>query len=171
MKAFSVLLLFLLPFSLNAQIITTFAGGGASLGDGGSAISASLTDPRGGTFDKYGNYYIADGLGENRIRKVNTVGVITTVAGSGIGGFGGDQGPATSALLNAPIAIKLDNVGNIYIADIQNNRIRKVDATTGIISTIAGCSDTGGYNGDNIPATTALLYNPTDICLDKSGNL
>ena len=172
MKGYSVLILLLLPFSLIGQIITTFAGGGTgSLGDGGLATAASLKDPRGGTFDKYGNYYVADGLGENRIRKVSTTGIITTIAGNGTGGFGGDLGSATSALLNAPIAVKLDNKGNIYIADFQNNRIRKVDAITGIISTVAGCSDTGGYNGDNIPATTAMLYNPTDICFDQSGNL
>ena len=125
---------------LKAQIITTYAGNGTPTyaGDGGPATSASFNDPIGIAIDAAGNIYVAD-LNNNRIRKINkTTGIISTVAGNGTAGFSGDGGLAVSASLNNPSGVCVDNAGNIYIADDQNFRIRKVDAVTGIINTIAG---------------------------------
>ncbi len=116
-----------------------------------------------------GNYYIAD-YGNNRIRKVNSAGIITTIAGiSSIGGFSGDNGPATAAQLGFPSDIALDAAGNIYFTDKNNNRIRKIN-TSGIITTIAGTGALG-YNGDNIPATDAYLHGPGGIATDGAGNV
>jgi hypothetical protein len=106
--------------------------------------------------------FIADSE-NNRIRAVNTsTGIITTVAGNGTGGFSGDGGPATRAMLKHPTGVDVDGSGNLYIADTQNNRIRMVSAATGIITTVAG-NNSFGYNGDNIPATSATLWNPTGV--------
>ena len=154
---------------INAQIITTIAGGGTSLGDGGTATSAALNAPNKCVFDKYENFYFAEPL-EGRIRKINTAGIITTIAGTGNNGYNGDDIPATSAEINDAPAIMFDANGDLYIADAENNRIRKVDITTGIITTVVG-TGVGGYNGDNIPATSAEIYSPTDICFDATGNL
>jgi len=154
---------------LKAQIITTFAGGGSSFGDGGPATAAALNAPNKCIFDKYGNFYFAEPL-EGRIRKIDTNGNISTVAGTGTNGYNGDNISATSAELNNPPAIIFDAMTNLYIADGANNRIRKVDAVTGIITTVAGIGEVG-YNGDNIPATSAKIYSPTDISFDKTGNL
>ena len=158
--------------NLNAQIITTFAGNGIHgyCGDNGAATSACLNDSFGGqiTVDAAGNIFIAD-ADNNRIRKVNTSGVISTIAGNGIGGYSGDGGPATSASLSTPIGVAVDGLGNIYIADFVNNRIRKVD-TSGVISTIAGNGDLG-YSGDGGPATSASLRNPIGIAVDALGNI
>jgi type IX secretion system substrate protein len=170
MKIWASLLL-LFPFALHAQTINTFAGGGISgVGDGGPATAATIADPVGGIFDQYGNYYIASNLGGNRIRKVDTKGIITTVAGNGTPGYTGDGGLATSAHLYNPASVAFDSLGNFYIAEIQNCTIRKVDIKTGVITTIAG-NGSPGYGGDNGPATAAILASPNDICFDKSGNL
>jgi trimeric autotransporter adhesin len=109
--------------------------------------------------------------GNNRIRKVNlsTV-VITEVAGNGTAGYLGDSGAATSAELNAPYGVAVDTSGNIYIADTSNNRIRKVTASTGKISTVAG-NGTYGYSGDGAAATSAELYLPTGVAVDASDNI
>src|SRR5437764_164967 len=136
------LLLVLLALSpaVCGQIITTAAGNGtgALSGDGGPATSASLSQPYGVTADIAGNIFIAD-TANNRIRLVNmSTGIITTVAGNGIGGFSGDGGPATSATLNFPRGVGLESGGNIFIADASNHRIRVVNHNTGIITTIAG---------------------------------
>ena len=112
-----------------AGVITTVAGGGSSLGDGGAAAAAQLNAPHGAALDGAGNLYIAD-TGNHRIRKVDTAGVITTVAGT-TQGFSGDGGAATAAQLNQPIGAALDGAGNLYIADTDNHRIRKVD-TAGV---------------------------------------
>jgi sugar lactone lactonase YvrE len=129
--------------------------------------------------DDAGNLYVAD-TGNHRIREV-TAGTISTVAGTGIGtalclnvptqegGYNGDNIPANTAQLNAPVAVNHDPGGNLYIADFYNHRIRKVD-TTGIITTYGG-NGMGGYNGDGIPATSAQIYNPAGMDLDLSGNL
>ena len=165
------ILFLLMPFCVNAQIITTFAGGGTgAFGDGGPATAAKVPDPAGGTFDKNGNYYCAEPTA-HRIRKISNTGIITTIAGNGTSGFSGDNGPATAAQLNDPYAIILDSIGNFYIADENNSCVRRVDVVTGIITTIVGTGLTSGYGGDNGPATNALLSAPTDLCFDKSGNL
>ena len=157
-----------------AQIITTIAGiydSNAYNGDTIAATAVHLASPDNVILDGAGNYYISDTY-HDRIRKVDAAGVITTIAGTGTtmgGGFSGDGGPATAAQLNAPLGMVFDHAGNLYIADNYNNRIRKI-STTGIITTIAG-TDTAGYNGDNIPATTAQLNSPHFIAFDAAENL
>lgn len=151
-------------------IITTVAGNGlgGSTGDGGQATAAELNSPEGICIDAIGNLYISDKNG-NRIRKVNTSGIITTIAGNGTSGYTGDGGYATAATLNNPQGITLDNAGNLYIADYSNNCIRKI-STAGIITTIAG-NGTQGYSGNGGQATLAKLYNPNDVCVDGLGTL
>lgn len=155
----------------NAPIITTVAGIGTQSfsGDGGPAVNAGLFGPVGIAFDSAGNYYIADGYNE-RVRKVNIVtGIITTVAGDGGYGYSGDGGPATSAKV-APTDVAVDSAGNLYISDVYSSTIRKVTASTGIITTIAG-NGTAGYSGDGGPATSAELNAPRALTLDASGNV
>jgi len=153
-----------------AGTITTIAGNGKEgfSGDGGPAPSAELTFPVEVAVDPAGNVYIAD-EGSNRIRKVNTAGTISTIAGNGKDGFNGDGGPATSASLNDPRGVAVDPTGNVYITDRGNNRIRKVN-TAGIISTIAG-NDTQGFSGDGGPATSASLNKPREVAVDLAGNV
>jgi hypothetical protein len=143
-------------------IITTVAGSGNTLffGDGGPATDAGLYWPTGVFVDGSGNIYIADRL-NNRIRMVNSNGIIATVAGNGSKGFSGDGGPATDASLSSPHNIVVDAAGNIFIADFSNNRIRKVDAN-GIISTVAG-DGIEGFSGDGGPATDASLNSPEGL--------
>src|SRR5207237_4104144 len=116
--------------------ITTVAGNGTAgySGDGGPATSAQLNAPFGVAVDGGGNIYISE-WSNHRVRKVSASGVITTIAGVGIGGFGGDGGPATDAALNSPEGVAVDSAGNVYIADSFNNRIRKID-TSGRITTV-----------------------------------
>jgi sugar lactone lactonase YvrE len=132
-------------------IISTVAGGGNG-GDGGPATQAGLFEPTGVAVDASGNLYIAE-WGGQRVRKVDTNGIITTIAGNGHAGFSGDGGPATQAELNKPGEVSVDAAGNVYITDIANNRVRRVD-TNGTIKTIVG-HDSGEYNGDGGPATQA----------------
>ncbi|MCM3038592.1 S-layer homology domain-containing protein [Paenibacillus motobuensis] len=150
--------------------ISTVAGGKGSgySGDGGSATSAKLSYPEGVAVDSSGNLYIAD-KGNHRIRKVDTSGTISTVAGTGDRGYSGDGGDATSAQLNSPFGVAVDHNGNLYISDTFNHRIRKVDAA-GKISTIAG-TDGPGYWGDGVPAISALFNQPIGIAVDSSGNV
>jgi sugar lactone lactonase YvrE len=153
-------------------IITTIAGGNTSgsLGDGGPATNAMLNTPGGLSLDSAGNLFIADS-GNNRIRRVDAAsGIITTVAGNGAAAFAGDGGPATSASLNSPFGVAVDSTGNLYIADTVNGRIRRVDAATGNITTVAGTGATA-FNGDGIAATTANLNLPAYLAFDSSGNL
>jgi trimeric autotransporter adhesin len=153
-------------------IITTVAGDGTFgyKGDGGPATSAGLFYPLGIAVDASGNIYIAD-TSNNRIRLVTrSTGIITTVAGDGTYGYKGDGGPATSASLHNPWGIAVDASGNIYIADIDNHRIRLVTRSTGIITTVAG-DGTFGYRGDGGPATSAGLYYPYGVAVDASGNI
>jgi uncharacterized protein (TIGR03437 family) len=148
-------------------VITTVAGGGATLGDNGPATSAQLYSPKGVAVDSAGNLYIADTYNQ-RIRKVSN-GVITTVAGTGTHGpSSGDNSPATSASLFSPTGVAVDSAGNLYIADTGNSRVRKV--SNGVITTVAG---TGGYgfSGDNGLATSAEVFNPEGIAVDAAGNL
>lgn len=155
-----------------AGIITTFAGNGTPAygGDSGLATAAQLNYPEGIGVDKGGNVYIAD-LYNNRIRKVDAnTGIITTVAGNGTGGYSGDDSLATNAALYDASAVAVDDSGNIYISDFYNNRIRKVTAATGIITTIAG-NGIGGYSGDDSVATSAEIFHPQGVAVDDSGNV
>jgi uncharacterized protein (TIGR03437 family) len=149
-------------------VITTVAGNGTPgfSGDNGPATSAQLHVPKGIAVDSSGNLYIAD-TGNIRIRKVSN-GVITTVAGAAINGFGGDNGPATSAQLSYPEGVAVDSNGNLYIADYDNARIRRV--SNGVITTVAGTA-TYGFSGDNGPATSAQLSGNDAVAVDPAGNL
>ncbi len=156
--------------TVSTGIITTLAGTGSGgySSDNVPATSANLYDPTGLVVDSAGNVYIAD-YDNHRIRKVTvSTGIITTVAGTGSQNFGGDGGAATSAILYYPSGITLDAAGNIYIADSENDRIRKVTVSTGIITTIAG-GNGQGFSGDNSAATSALLYFPRGLILDSTG--
>ena len=166
--------------NLATGIITTTAGALPSGygGDGGPATAALLGEPRGVAIDPAGNLYIAEYL-NNTVRKVtSTTGIITTIGGmpsAGHGGYSGDSGPATAAQLDGPEGVALDSHGNIYIADQYNNRIRRVDAITGIITTVAGIGPTssfrGSYSGDGGPATAAGISLPVRIAFDKYDNM
>jgi trimeric autotransporter adhesin len=151
-------------------MIRTVAGTGIAgyAGDGGAATSAQLASPSDVAIDGLGNLYIADS-NNHRIRKVDTNGIVTTVAGNGSAGYLGDGSAATSAARNRPTGVSVDGMGNIYIADVNNNSIRRVDGN-GIISTVAG-TGTAGYAGDGSVATNALLHSPVDVVVDGSGNL
>ena len=151
-------------------IITTVAGTGieGSAGDGGAATSAQLSFPRAVAVDAAGNLYVAD-TGNCRIRKVNSAGVISTVAGNGTPGFAGDGGAATSAQLSYPAGLAIDSSGNLYVADSWNYRVRKI-ATDGKIQTIAGNGSYGPF-GDGGLATAASLGLIESLALDTTGNL
>ncbi|MCA1683930.1 MAG: serine/threonine protein kinase, partial [Actinobacteria bacterium] len=148
--------------------ITTVAGNGAAFfgGDGLSAPQASLRTPVAVAVDGSGNLYIADAR-NNRVRKVDASGIISTVAGTGTAGFSGDGGPATRAQLSYPSDVAVDASGNLYIASYEDRRVRRVDAA-GVIRTVAG-TGTGGYSGDGGPATEAELF-ACGVAL-ASGNL
>jgi sugar lactone lactonase YvrE len=171
-----IAVLFALPLHVNAQAIVTIAGNGNEgySGDTSAAVRAQLHWPKSLAVDTFGNVYIADAV-NNCIRKINTKGIITTIAGTGFeagtgtGGFAGDGGPATLAHLYDPEGVAIDYKGNIYIADVQNNRVRKID-TAGKISTIAG-SGTQGFLGDGGAAATAELFNPSRVAVDTLGFL
>lgn len=152
-------------------IITTLAGTGVLGygGDGGQATSAQIRNPHTMLFDDRDNFYFAD-RGNHRIRKISNDGKISTYAGT-TDGYSGDNGPATAAQLSGPISFVIDYLGNMVIGDNQNNCLRKVDAVTGIITTIAGVGPTGiGSNADDIPATAANIH-PEFMYLDRSGNI
>jgi hypothetical protein len=139
-------------------------------GDGGPATGASLSTPTGVATDAAGNLFIADNY-NYRIRKVAVgTGVITTVAGNGSFGYAGDGGPATSASLASPSGVAVDAAGNLFIADLGNNRIRMVTAGTGIITTVAG-NGNPGFAGDGAAATGASLNYPSGVAVDAAGNL
>ncbi|MBK7762586.1 MAG: hypothetical protein IPI46_04345 [Bacteroidetes bacterium] len=149
-------------------IITTIAGNGimGSSGDGGAASLAQLQNPSGVAMDALGNLFITE---NNRIRKVNTSGIISTITGNGTGGFNGDGSMAINASVNYPYGITADKLGNIFFADANNHRIRKI-ATNGIITTIAGTGSTN-YNGNNLPATNSNLHTPIGVEVDDAGNV
>ena len=158
----------------SAGIINRFAGNGTGgwAGDGYPATAAEIGAPFGICIDTVGNIYFNDG-GCIGVRRVSPSGIITTVAGDGAiyPFFGGDGGPATAALFYGTEGVAVDYAGNLYIADRENNRIRKV-TTDGIVNTIAGCSSTGYFSGDGGPATLARLNNPQGIFVDnQTGNV
>ncbi len=153
-------------------IITTVAGNGSGIssGDGGLATAAELDILGGIAVDDIRNIYIAESR-FHRIRKVNsTTGIITTIAGNGFFGYSGDGGIATNAQITNPSDVAIDASGNIYIADNGNKRIRKVNSTTGIITTVAG-NGTSGYSGDGGLAIAASLNSLTGLTVDASGNI
>ena len=151
-------------------IITTIVGNGNAgfTGDGGQAIAAELNHPLGLAIDSKNNLYISD-LNNHRIRKVNSLGVISTIAGNGSSGFSGDYGPATSAQLSFAYDITVDARGNLYISDNKNERVRMVDHS-GIIKTIVG-NGTGGFSGDGAEAKDAQINNPGELAITLNGNL
>ena len=156
---------------VSGGVITTVAGGNAQgySGDGGPATSAELSEPSGVAVDTKGNVYIADTY-NSVIRKVNSAGIITTIAGNGTGGYSGDGGPATKAELDEPFGVTVDASGNVFIADTVNHVIRKV-TTDGTITTFAG-NGTIFYNkGDGVPATSTGISNATGVAVDAAGNL
>ncbi len=178
---------------VSTGLITTVVGTGAasSLGDGSAATSASTHGPCYSRFDNAGNYYITECSG-HRIRKVLTVSteiptitpsitptsypslsphsisIISTIAGTGVAGYGGDGGQATSATINGPHGIDIDSSGNVYFSECQGNRVRKITASTGIISTYAG-TGSGAYSGDGGAASSAAVNCPVGLNIDTSG--
>jgi streptogramin lyase len=152
--------------------ISTVAGSGTLgyNGDGIAATTADLYYPSGIVLGSDGDLFIGD-TGNDRIRRVDAVtGLIETVAGNGVRGFSGDGGLATAAQIAYSTGIGLDGVGNLFIADQDNHRVRRVDATTGAIATVAGAG-TNGYSGDGGPAVSAQLYFPYDVAFDSKGHL
>jgi sugar lactone lactonase YvrE len=165
-------------------VINTIAGGGSvcgsatdSVGDNCTATDAVLAEPEGIRLDASGNLYIAD-ASDQLVRLVTaSTGIISSIAGNGIPGFSGDGASATSAKLNGPVGVGIDSSGNIWIADVNNARIREVSVSTGYINTVAGggsypscVGETDSY-GDNCTATLARLSNPEDVTVDTSGNM
>ena len=174
----SVLIALFMAADTSGQSLTTIAGIGYEgyYGDGASALSGYLHWPQGVAIDNSGNLYIADAQ-NNVIRMVNSSGIITTIAGSGFeagtgsGGYSGDGGPATAAHLWGPSGVAIDKNGYIYIADHDNNRVRKIDTAAGHhISTVAG-NGSIGFSGDGAAATLAQLSFPSRVTVDTFGNL
>ena len=151
-------------------IITTIAGVGVQgfSGDGGPATAAMVGRAVALALDSAGNLYFADSVNQ-RVRKIDVNGVITSIAGTGVDGFSGDGGPATAAQLGFPIGVAVDGAGNVYTADGDNNRVRKV-TPAGIISTVAG-NGNGGFAGDGGLAINASINIPSDVAVDAAGNL
>ena len=147
--------------------ISTVAGTGAAgySGDGGPAIDAQLLNPTSVAYDRTGNLYLTD-FGNHRVRKIDQDGKISTIAGTGTAGYSGDGGPAVNAEMNGPYSVAVDWDGNLFIAEINNHLVRKVD-TNGVISTIAG-TGTAGFSGDGGPAAAAQLNTP--FCADVDSN-
>src|SRR6202035_2125623 len=151
--------------------------GTAGLGKGASAAHSALDHPQNVAVDAQGDVFIADTYNK-RVVKVTPQGKMTTVAGSGVAGYSGDGGRPASARLSEPTGLALDAKGNLYIADSANNVIRRVDAKSGVITTVAGdyaadkASDgLGGFSGDGGPATSAQLNDPQGVALDGAGDL
>ena len=154
------------PLTRTYWKIDTIAGGG--VGDGGAAVSARLDNPTGVVVDGAGNLYVADS-DNHRVRKIDASGTITTVAGTGEQGSNEDRGPAVSAQLHSPTGVTVDGSGNLYVADSDNHRVRKIDAS-GTITTVAGTGEQG-FSGDGGQAIGAQLSHPSGVALDSVGNL
>ncbi len=151
-------------------IVTTIVGTGTQgfSGDGGPAKAATLNRPTSVVVDPSGNLYFSDSSNQ-RIRRVSADGTITTIAGNGLDGFSGDGNFATSAAMSFPLGVARDQSGNVYFADANNNRVRKI-ALSGIITTVVG-DGVGRFGGDGGQATSASLNIPSDVAIDFSGNL
>ena len=156
------------PVILAQSYLTTTVAGTTRLLDGKPATNVPLRRPWGIAQDSAGNFYIADS-GDNRVRRVDVNGNISTVAGNGVPGFSGDNGPATAAELYTPQGVALDSKGNLYIADYYNERVRKVVLSTGVITAVAG-NGNYEYSGDGAVATAAGV-DPFDVAVDSTGNL
>ena len=159
-------------YQSKAQIISTIAGNGAPgyKGEGIMATKAEINGQTGAAMDRLGNLFVTD-FNNNRIRKISTTGVITTIAGTENSGYTGDGGPATVARLSGPSGIVVDAAGVVYFADRGNNCVRKI-GPDGIISTIAGTGEaSGGYSGNGGPAIHAKLQGPGSLAMDAAGNL
>ena len=154
---------------LGTGIITTVAGTGTSgfSGDGGSATAARIADPRSVTVDTAGNLYIAD-TGNQRVRQVDTNGIIDTFAGTGLTGNAGDGGLATEADLHVPVDLTISSTGTLYICELNNNRVRRVQ--DGFIDTFAGTGEFG-FTGDAASPIGAKFDRPSASALDSQGNL
>ena len=176
MKKFIFLFLFFCSlfsgFYVHAQldIITTVAGNSTAgyTGDGGPATAATFNGVADVAIDRFGNIYIVD-IAYACLRKVNTIGIVSTIAGTGYPGYSGDGGPASAAQLSGPNGVVTDGSGNIYIAEYGNSVIRKINSS-GVISTFAG-NGTRGYSGDGGAANVAKLNSPVGIVIDRSGNI
>ena len=151
------------------QLLLAFSTLAYAQGQSTSALAVPLIRPSAVVFDSSGSFYVAESA-SHVIRKIDTTGHITTVAGTGVQGFAGDSGPATAALLDSPQGLALDTANNLYIADTHNHRIRKVSLLTGVISTVAG-TGTAGFAGDNGSAVVAELNLPTALAVDAFNHL
>jgi uncharacterized protein (TIGR03437 family) len=172
-KPLALLLLALAAVSTcNAQTSYTIStvAGSANSGDGGPATSGILSQPEGIALDGRGNIYIAD-ANDHRIRKVASDGTIRTIAGTGIAGFNGDDGPAEAAQLNAPYGLCTDRNGNLFVADLGNSRVRKISPDGKITTAAGGGLVLPGGDGDGGPATSAKLLAPRNVAVDPQGNL
>ena len=155
-----------------AGTVTTVAGSGVQgyAGDNGPATAAELDSPAGLALDAAGNLYIADSH-NHRVREVSaTSGTIATIAGTGVAGFAGDKGAATAAQLDLPTALAVDAAGDVYVADTNNHRVRRIAAATGTITTVAG-DGVEGYSGDGGLATAAAIDSPDGLAVDAAGDL
>jgi hypothetical protein len=150
--------------------ISTVVGTGIAAfgGDGGPATSARINLPAGVVVDTHSNLIFCDS-GNNRIRKVSAAGIVTTIAGTGVAGFSGDGGLATTAKIHEPYGLSIDSAGNLFFSDRKNQRIRKID-TLGIIHTVAG-NGKAAFSGDDRPATSASVNNPDTVIADNNGDL
>jgi len=157
--------------TVNTGVITTIAGDGrvGTGGDGGAATQAQFLLPYGVTVDRNGVIFILDAF-DGKVRRVGTNGIINNYAGTGNFGYRGDGGPATGADIDPQSFITTDADGNLYIADLFNHVIRKVTATTGIITTVAGIG-VGGFSGDGAAPANAQLSFPNDVAFDSAGNM
>ncbi len=163
-----------------SPVLTTVAGGGNAGapgfgGDGGKAIAAQLNSPAGVAVDGAGNVFVADTVNQ-RIRRIDAAGVITTIAGGakdGAPGFAGDGEKATAAQLNRPSGVAVDGAGNVFVADTVNQRVRRIDAAAGVVTTIAGGAKDGaaGFSGDGGRAIKAQLNSPSGVAVDGAGNV
>ena len=168
----SATLLLLIAAALPAQSFETIAGTGVAgfSGDGGPGVQAQVNNPYGLVTGPDGALYFCE-IGNHRVRRLDRkTGLISTAAGSGQKGYAGDGGPALQASLNEPYEVRFDRVGNMFFAEMQNHVVRRVDAKTRIISTVAG-TGTPGFAGDGGPASKAQLRQPHSIAFDAQGRL